>query len=108
MFLHWRFNEYNDFTENAVLFILGDGGAGQIDQTHVMVDNTTANPVVIDGDVTVTNTTATAIPITGTQADGAVLVTSTAAASEVSNDTEPASLSENVDVEPVKAKRSTK
>ena len=27
MFSHWRFNAYNDFTENAVLFILGDGGA---------------------------------------------------------------------------------
>lgn len=28
MFYHWRFNSYNDFTENAVLFILGAGGAG--------------------------------------------------------------------------------
>lgn len=26
MFMHWRFNSYNDFTENAVLFILGAGG----------------------------------------------------------------------------------
>lgn len=26
MFYHWRFNSYVDFTENAVLFILGDGG----------------------------------------------------------------------------------
>ena len=25
MFMHWRFNSYNDFTENAVLFVLGDG-----------------------------------------------------------------------------------
>ena len=25
-FLHWRFNSYNDFTENAVLFVLGAGG----------------------------------------------------------------------------------
>lgn len=86
MFLHWRFNEYNDFTENAVLFILGDGGAGQIDQTHVMVDNTTANPVVIDGDVTITNSTAAAIPITGTQADGSVLVKDVAAAAALSDD----------------------
>ena len=29
MFYHWRFNSYNDFTENAVLFILGAGGAGE-------------------------------------------------------------------------------
>lgn len=27
MYMHWRFNSYNDFTENAVLFVLGDGGA---------------------------------------------------------------------------------
>ena len=27
MFYHWRFNSYVDFTENAVLFILGDGRA---------------------------------------------------------------------------------
>lgn len=27
MYMHWRFNSYNDYTENAVLFILGDGGA---------------------------------------------------------------------------------
>lgn len=27
MYMHWRFNTYNDFTENAVLFILGEGGA---------------------------------------------------------------------------------
>ena len=27
MFMHWRFNSYNDFTENAVLFILGAGGS---------------------------------------------------------------------------------
>lgn len=27
MFMHWRFNSYNDFTENAVLFVLGEGGA---------------------------------------------------------------------------------
>lgn len=26
MFYHWRFNSYNDFTENAVLFVLGAGG----------------------------------------------------------------------------------
>lgn len=25
-FMHWRFNSYNDFTENAVLFVLGAGG----------------------------------------------------------------------------------
>lgn len=27
MFSHWNFNAYNDFTENAVLFVLGEGGA---------------------------------------------------------------------------------
>lgn len=27
MFVHWKFNSYNDFTENAVLFTLGAGGA---------------------------------------------------------------------------------
>ena len=26
MFYHWRFNSYNDFTENAILFVLGAGG----------------------------------------------------------------------------------
>lgn len=26
MFYHWRFNSYCDYTENAVLFIMGDGG----------------------------------------------------------------------------------
>lgn len=25
MYMHWRFNSYNDFTENAVLFVLGNG-----------------------------------------------------------------------------------
>lgn len=25
-YMHWRFNSYNDFTENAVLFVLGEGG----------------------------------------------------------------------------------
>lgn len=25
-FMHWRFNSYNDFTENAVLFVMGEGG----------------------------------------------------------------------------------
>lgn len=27
LFMHWRFNSYNDFTENAVLFTIGEGGA---------------------------------------------------------------------------------
>lgn len=27
MYYHWRFNSYNDFTENAVLFVLGAGGS---------------------------------------------------------------------------------
>lgn len=27
MFIHWNFSVYNDFTENAALFILGEGGA---------------------------------------------------------------------------------
>lgn len=27
MFYHWRFNSYCDYTENAILFIMGDGGA---------------------------------------------------------------------------------
>lgn len=26
IFYHWRFNSYNDYTENAVLFVLGAGG----------------------------------------------------------------------------------
>lgn len=26
-FLHWRFNSYNDYTENAILFVLGAGGS---------------------------------------------------------------------------------
>lgn len=26
LFYHWRFNSYNDFTENSVLFVLGAGG----------------------------------------------------------------------------------
>lgn len=26
IYMHWRFNAYNDFTENAVLFVLGEGG----------------------------------------------------------------------------------
>lgn len=26
MFMHWRFNAYNDFTENGILFVLGEGG----------------------------------------------------------------------------------
>lgn len=26
MYLHWRFNSYCDYTENAVLFVLGEGG----------------------------------------------------------------------------------
>lgn len=28
MFVHWRFNAYCDYTENAVLFVLGEGGEG--------------------------------------------------------------------------------
>lgn len=35
IFMHWRFNAYNDFTENAVLFIIGPGGAGQKDVQDV-------------------------------------------------------------------------
>ena len=27
MYMHWRFNVYSDYTENAVVFVLGDGGA---------------------------------------------------------------------------------
>lgn len=27
MYYHWRFNSYCDYTENAILFIMGDGGA---------------------------------------------------------------------------------
>lgn len=26
-FMHWRFNAWTDFTENAILFVLGDGGS---------------------------------------------------------------------------------
>ena len=26
MYNHWRFNSYCDYTENAVLFVLGAGG----------------------------------------------------------------------------------
>lgn len=37
MYTHWRFNAYNDMTENAVLFVMGDGGAGQIDVTPVEI-----------------------------------------------------------------------
>lgn len=25
MYMHWRFNSYNDFTENGILFVLGEG-----------------------------------------------------------------------------------
>lgn len=30
IFAHWRFNAYNDFTENMLLFIIGDGGAPSV------------------------------------------------------------------------------
>lgn len=26
MFMHWRFNSYSDYTENAIVFVLGNGG----------------------------------------------------------------------------------
>lgn len=26
MYMHWRFNSYSDYTENAVVFVLGEGG----------------------------------------------------------------------------------
>lgn len=26
MFYHWRFNSWNDFTENHIVFVLGEGG----------------------------------------------------------------------------------
>lgn len=26
MYMHWRFNSYCDYTENAILFVLGEGG----------------------------------------------------------------------------------
>ena len=29
-FMHWRFNSFNDFTENAVLFVMGAGGVGDV------------------------------------------------------------------------------
>lgn len=45
MFLHWRFNSYNDFTENAILFILGEGGAGQIDYMDVNIARINNNTV---------------------------------------------------------------
>lgn len=28
MYMHWRFNSYVDYTENAILFVMGAGGAG--------------------------------------------------------------------------------
>lgn len=33
MFMHWRFNSYCDYTENAILFVLGAGGAGDATMT---------------------------------------------------------------------------
>lgn len=33
MFMHWRFNAYCDYTENAVLFVLGEGGPDDALQT---------------------------------------------------------------------------
>lgn len=30
MYMHWRFNVYSDYTENAVVFVLGDGGAQKV------------------------------------------------------------------------------
>lgn len=45
MFIHWRFNSYNDFTENAILFILGEGGAGQIDYMDVNIARINNNTV---------------------------------------------------------------
>lgn len=32
MFMHWRFNTYCDYTENAVLFVLGEGGPADSSQ----------------------------------------------------------------------------
>lgn len=34
MYIHWRFNAYNDYTENAILFVLGDGGEAQPAQAN--------------------------------------------------------------------------
>lgn len=34
MFYHWRFNSYVDYTENAILFILGDGGAPSAEDVY--------------------------------------------------------------------------
>lgn len=42
MYLHWRFNSYNDFTENAVLFVMGAGGAADPGETAaVTAENVT-------------------------------------------------------------------
>lgn len=45
-YYHWLFSAYNDYTENAVVFILGEGGAGQIDVQHVTLhENSVGNPI---------------------------------------------------------------
>lgn len=49
MFLHWRFHTYNDFTENAILFILGNGGSGTVDTTRVVIDNAPVQVTIGDG-----------------------------------------------------------
>lgn len=43
IYYHWLFGGWNDFTEKHVLFIVGDGGEGQIDTTYV---STTADAAV--------------------------------------------------------------
>lgn len=90
MFLHWRFNSYNDFTENAILFILGEGGAGQIDYTDVniaRINNNTVAGLHLPVNITDVNYTgvSNAVPVkiaAGPGLNTPVKVSVTAAASE--------------------------
>lgn len=72
IYYHWLFGGWNDFTEKHVLFVVGDGGAGQNDITYVAADDT--DGIKVQGSVNAAvsgNVTADVTPSTTTGTIGA-------------------------------------
>lgn len=47
-FYHWIFKSYNDYTENAIVFVLGNGGAGQDYRDTVRFVTDSGNPPKVE------------------------------------------------------------
>lgn len=91
IFFHWRFGSYVDYTEKHVLFVIGDGGAGQVDVRYVatspnaddgfVIDTANTNPIYVQptsaARMTVTSPVDTPFNISGVGDGTPIAVTST-------------------------------